>query len=792
MKNVLLALAIVAMLSGRAWAAFAYWDTNGATAGSSGGTTASGTWSSSGGNWSTSSAGTVATGNWVSGNSAVFSAGTNATSTVAGSTITVTGTQTVGPTSGSASVTIEEGLVTLTGTGSVAVGTGIVRLNAGTELSIDTVSRMTFTAGGSYSITGDAELRNTVATGGSFIDSDATVAISSGATLTANYDVAGQTANIANVISGAGGVRKTGVGRLDFDSINTYSGGTTIDAGTLDLDADSTLGNGAGTLDLSGGTLRVDNRDSITAPANPVANPINLTSSSAITTGSISFQADVDFTSNSISGTGGTLTFRNDGADAATDFFEPRFSGSGFTFSRPIVIDNGAIGKTRLTSSNTTGTTQTFSGVISGTGSYRRSVTGVADNGGDTILSGANTYAGGTELDKGFIGFGSDTAISTGTLTIANSADVGFFASGGSRTVANPITVNGGNTKIKGANDLTMSGAVDLGGGIRTFTVTNTGATTFSGVISNGGLTKEGASGLSLSGANTYSGATTVNAGTLKLGASGVISDSSAVSLANVAGANLDVNGQTETIASLAGGGASGGNVQLGSGILTVGDATSTSYAGVISGSGGQLVKQGAGALSLNGANTYSGATAINAGILNGTGSLAGAVNVNAAGALGGMLTVSGPVTVTGGTVAPGQSPGTLTINNNLMLDSASALAYELLGTDQTPGGTNNDLITGVQDLTLAGTLNVMETSVGSFLSAQPGDKWRLINYAGSLTGTLTLGAMPTLSNPSYFFKIETLPNQVNLLVVPEPSTMLMALLGTVGLLGAARRRQES
>ena len=95
-------------------------------------------------------------------------------------------------------------------------------------------------------------------------------------------------------------------------------------------------------------------------------------------------------------------------------------------------------------------------------------------------------------------------------------------------------------------------------------------------------------------------------------------------------GATLDVNGMTQTIASLSG--PTGANVALGAGQLTVSSANSTQFSGAISGSG-SLIKAGTGALTLAGANSYAGPTTVNGGTLriSTTGSLssAAAVTVN-------------------------------------------------------------------------------------------------------------------------------------------------------------------
>ena len=118
---------------------------------------------------------------------------------------------------------------------------------------------------------------------------------------------------------------------------------------------------------------------------------------------------------------------------------------------------------------------------------------------------------------------------------------------------------------------------------------------------------------------------------------------------------------------------------------------------------------------------------------------MASGATLGGSGSLGGALTVAD-----GGIFAPGNSPGTLTTTTSASFGNASVLSYEFLGTDTSVGGVNNDLFTGVINLTLDGVLNVNETVAGSFLSASLGDTWRLINYSGTFTNnTLDLGSHP-------------------------------------------------
>ena len=187
------------------------------------------------------------------------------------------------------------------------------------------------------------------------------------------------------------------------------------------------------------------------------------------------------------------------------------------------------------------------------------------------------TYTGKTAIVVG--------AGSSGTKTIQNG--------GGTNNVENTnITLND-NVIIDDSGTFTLGGVISESGGSFGLTKSNSGTTT-------------------LSGANTYTGTTTISAGTLELSGGSAIADTGHVQIADVAGATLHLNAD-ETIGSLAGGGTTGGNVDLDTFTLTTGDAGNDTYSGSISGSGA-FTKDGAGTLILTGANTYTGETKIDFG----------------------------------------------------------------------------------------------------------------------------------------------------------------------------------
>jgi len=237
------------------------------------------------------------------------------------------------------------------------------------------------------------------------------------------------------------------------------------------------------------------------------------------------------------------------------------------------------------------------------------------------------------------------------------------------------------------------------------------------GVISGGyGISKNGTSTLILRGANTYTGATTISEGTLQVGASEAIPDSSAVTVSS--GAKLSLNGYNETIGSLAGSGTVNNNSATNA-ALTVGDATSTTFSGtLVNGNSGRLAltKQGSGTLTLGGANTYTGATTITNGTLtlNATGTIANSAGV--------------------------ANAGTFIIQGNKTIGYLTGAGLTTLGANTltiTDTGTYSGIASGTGGLTLNGAGKTLTLSGAN-------------TYTGATTitnGTLTLNATGTIAN---------------------------------------------
>ncbi|HYG73721.1 MAG TPA: autotransporter-associated beta strand repeat-containing protein, partial [Planctomycetota bacterium] len=508
-------------------------------------------------------------------------------------------------------------------------------------------------------------------------------------------------------------------------------------------------------------------------------------------------------------------------------------AGGGYVISgNGVQLNNGSVQGLNTAGSNTLGINITNSVVPAGTGSVVMNGAG-----GTLVLSGTNTYTGSTTVTAGTLQVSGGAAIANGNSVIVNGGVFELLAaetigdlSGTGGTVAlgtsvltvtqaNNLTYSGvftgtggaGNAGLikQGAGTLTLNtnnalvntidltvaaGTLDLGTvshAVENFTMTG-------GTLSNGTLTSttnyavqagnvsavlavNGGVGLDkttggtviLSGANTYTGTTTIGAGTLQLGAANVIADASPV---NITGGTLDLNNFNETIGSLAGVG--GTSVTLGTGNLTVGGlGSNTNYGGVISGSG-NVTKIGTGQFGLNGANTFTGtlfisngqivvgnasalggtagATVLNPGAgINATLRLAGfnigtePITFNAAGGTATVLeSFNGVNSVVGGTVTM-TSPGvfqvdfaasTLTVNGQIT--GAGALTkFNSAGVLVLTNNTND--YTGATNVN-GGTLRV--TAANALGGTGAGTN---VNNASTveLNGTFTLAAEPITLN---------------------------------------------
>ncbi len=445
------------------------------------------------------------------------------------------------------------------------------------------------------------------------------------------------------VISGTGGVTKEGNYTQTFGGVSSYSGDTRVKQGTLALSATGRLsqtgtvwvGNGA-TLDLSAatgtqsvGALTGETGSTIVLSAETLTlgdatdqiydgNIAGRGGVNKVGTGSETFSGKHSYTGETTI-SGGTLALSGSGslADtgtvnvAAADATFSIAGGSSQTIGALYGTGKVALGANTLSFGN--GIDRSFAGVISGTG-------GIVKQGASTqTLNGANTYTGTTTINNGTLELGA-----TGTLATNNT--VNLAATGAVFSITN----SGGGRAI-GALEGVGGSKVELGSNTLTLGDTTAGAThDFGGEISgSAGIDKQGAGTQTLSGANTYTGETTISQGTLSLGGGGSLATGSTVNVVGP-GATFDIGASSgdQIIGVLKGG--AGGEVTLGANTLTLGDSSDQSFGGKISGDGG-IVKQGAGEQTLSGANTYTGGTTIKDGTLtlSATGSLAAEGTVN-------------------------------------------------------------------------------------------------------------------------------------------------------------------
>ena len=653
------------------------------------------------------------------------------------------------------------GTWTLTGTntctGSTTISAGTIKMGSATA-TLGPIANSAVTVTGTLDLNGNSLELGSIAGAGTIKNSVAgTVYLTSGGNNTSTTF-----SGVIGIIGDEIWVVKKGTGTLILSGANAYSGGTQLMAGTLSVGTianggvSSNLGAGdtnPGRLIFSGGTLAVTGATVTTDRGfqiNDGSSTINIsgtsTTFSGVITSSISTAATLiksgagtlvlsgssthdaamtvsagTFKLGSDQGLGSTVGATTIASGAAVDLNgfstaeQFAISGSLVNNSASASTASGAITLTTAAAAIFGGTGDaTVSGIISGSGTLTKSGAGT------WTLSGVNTYSGATTASVGTLKLGNNAALGTTTgTTIALNAFVDL--NGYTTTelfIVSGSLVNNSATAATASGAITLTTAAIFGG---------TGDATVSGVISSTGtLTKSGAGTWTLTGTNTYTNTTAIDAGTIKVGAATTVLGPVANSAITITG-TLDLNGYTLAVGSIAGAGSITSSV-AGSPTFTVGaNNTSTIFSGVINDGSGtvSLIKNGTGALTFSGANTYVGATTVSAGTLtmgnNGAlGSASGATTI----ALGAIVNLNGfttaePFTVSGSLV---NNSGTATASGNIILSSVAIIGG-------TGIATASGIISGTATLTKSGTSTWTLSGVNT--------------YSGTTTvsaGTLKLG----------------------------------------------------
>ncbi|QGB46528.1 autotransporter outer membrane beta-barrel domain-containing protein [Bordetella parapertussis] len=577
-------------------------------------------------------------------------------STARAATLTGNGTfdTTVGTTLGWTGDIGGAGALVKTGQGTLVLG-GDNQYAGGTTVNAGTVQ-----------VARDANLggvAGTVALNGGTLAASASFSSARGVTIGAGNGAmsvaSGASLDWQGLIDGTGALAKEGAGTLVLGNDNQYAGGTVVNAGTVQVARDANLGAAAGAVALNGGTLAASAGFS---SARGVTIGAGNGAMSVASGASLDWQGLIGGTGALIKEGAGTLVLGNDNQYAAGTVVNAGTVQVSRDANLGAAAGTVALNDARLASTGTfstaraatltgngtfdtaDGTTLGWAGDIGGAGAL------VKTGQGTLVLDGDNQYGGGTTVNAGTVQVSRDANLGAGAGAVAlNDARL---ASTGTFSTARAATLTGNGT-FDTADGTALGWTGDIGGA--------------------GALVKEGLGTLVLDGDNQYGGGTTVNAGTVQvardanLGAAG--------GAVRLQGATLASTGSFASARALTLGAAGGTFATLG--------ATTLGWDAAIDGAGG-LTKTGAGDLVLSQANTYAGPTLIKEGRLAVNGSIASPVTIDPGGVLGGTGRVLGAV-ANSGTVAPGNSIGTLTIVGNYAGTGGQLEMEAQLGGDASP-----------------------------------------------------------------------------------------------------------
>jgi autotransporter-associated beta strand protein len=514
-------------------------------------------------------------------------------------------------------------------------------------------------------------------------------------------------------------------GIVDFSGNATAGSATIVNNATIDFDDTSTAG--SSTITTNGGAS---------------TNFIGFAGSNGGNARFIMNGGVLDFDLGPFTNTAGSI----EGATGGVEIFLTNLSvGSNNHAHAPLVNGERAL---------------TFGGTISGAGGQ---ITKVGT--GTWILSGANSYTAGTNVNAGVLQVSADnnlgaaagglrfdggTLRSTGTfqsnrvvtlnagggtfdITATNGLELlGQVTGAGSLTktgtgflylvnTANNYT--GGTSVLQGTlvvgngvadGELPGNATVAAGAEIQFF---NLGDRTHAGNISGAGaITKFVNNVLTLTGnSNDHSGVFYVGGGSVVANGGNALGDTALVWLDSPANPNLTI-GANETIGALSG----IGNLAIGANQLVLNGTSfgNQIYFGAISGVGGSLVKNGAFIQTLNGDQTYTGGTIVNVGTLRINGVVPNAVTVNAGATFGGNFANTGDLTSNSGNVAPGNSPGLAFTGGNYIAAGAPTYTVDLFAnaSNVPVNGTTHDFWTIAGNVTGANTRILLDTSLNSNL----------------------------------------------------------------------------